>query len=169
MHSGFVITPMGETALELFDTIPGVRYAARLEDGQGFMAYDVDGLAEVLMLGQYGQVFNELPPEQQGDADELLRRLGSPKGPKRQSADGNERFILYAVPEHTYSAEDWLDIINESHPKGACIVTTYKYPELVLYVLVEVGLEWEGDFPNAHSVLDSAAVEYRDIRLLHAV
>jgi hypothetical protein len=63
------------------------------------------------------------------------------KGPKRQIATGDERFILYPVPDVGISAFDVARAMAEDlNPRGISVV--FDGVERMLRILVETGPEW---------------------------
>ncbi len=92
MYAGYVFTADGKDALEMMGTA-GVRYVAEMTDGTGFVAFDSEdpiGGGSAIAAGWTVWVMEPHP-------DYPPSWPQSPKGPKRQTPTGDERFILYAA------------------------------------------------------------------------
>lgn len=157
--SGYIITPRGEDALALFGS-EGVRYAASLDDGRGFVAFTAER-PRAFELGTYGRVLSEVDMPIEWQADEFLKRIGGkPEGPKRQLARGDERFVLYDVLDQGTSAWKALELFLGDMPRAAAVV--FDGATAFFYILVETGPEWDCPIP---AVWDCTVVAFRDARL----
>jgi hypothetical protein len=155
LTSGFLITEDADTALNLCGT-EGVRYACRLSDGRGLAAFDADRV-RAFELGTYGQILNEVPPEEQEGWERIIH------GPKRHVANGDERFILFPVPTSNISANAAFHFFSHIYnPRGAALV--WDGAKATFYVLIETGPEWT-ELLEVESVWDCTVTEYRDARL----
>jgi hypothetical protein len=86
MESGYVLSTYADTALDAFRD-ERVRYAAGLDDGSGFLAFDGD--PEGLLT--YGRVYMTDPqPDHPDTWPDWAKRIP----PKRANATGNEVFSI---------------------------------------------------------------------------
>jgi hypothetical protein len=136
MSSGYVLTREGSRALELFAD-NRVRFAAELDDGSGFVAFD----GEALGFMDSGTVFMAQEPHPDYPPSWPWRDC-----PKRAIATGREHFALLSV-----SFEEYL---HTQEAVTGCVRVT---DELLLV---------ESDGPiSAGPGWSAGVMEYRDKRL----
>jgi len=155
--SGYLLTKDPEVALELAG-YEGVRYAARLEDGRGFAAFDTDHEG-MYRLGTLGEVFiiSEADPNDERTWPDWARQAPH----KKFTSTLEDRFALYPVPPDYSSARDaFRHFVGLFDPKAAALVTTGPLGEF--FIIVENGSGW--DAPEG-AVWDCGITEYHDVRV----
>ena len=136
MTSGFVFLA---DPFELVG-IDGIRYVGVVQgypEPYGLAAFDLER-GDAFQLPSAGRVLTIVEPNP--DDPDTWPDWTRPKGPKRQVATGDERFLLYDVPSRDLSAFDALTMFTLSEPRGVTVV--FDGVDLKLQILVEADASW---------------------------
>ena len=159
-YSGYLLTTDPGVALDLCGD-HGVRYAAHLDDGRGFAAFDTDREG-LYLLGTFGDVLTIAAEPDHPDTWPDWARPHAPH--KNYVSTMFDRFALYPVPTSGVPARTaFHDLVVTYGPKAAALVS--EGPLGRFSIIIEDGPDWYGPL-HPTPTWDCQISDYRDARVL---